>query len=186
MLYATHLCDGIGDDRCLVGLSRWRARAGRADSRGAAGDRSDGRVPARRRPAAARRGNRHAAIYAEPTGGAPLWQETQSVAVDTKAAMRCCSARPPPTAFRPRSSPRATRSGSAPLRSRPAKRRPAPAAGQRALRPARRRCRYAGRAAGLRVPARPHRRRRRATPRRPRPATATATDPSSPRRHRRP
>ena len=41
------------------------------------------------------------AIYAEPTGGAPLWQETQSVGVDARALLRCCSARRSPRGIPP-------------------------------------------------------------------------------------
>ena len=54
-------------------------------------------------------------IYADERAGRPLWQETQSVAVDD-AAVTCWSSAPPtPTASRPPSSPPAP-SGSAPLR----------------------------------------------------------------------
>ena len=52
---------------------------------GPAGDQSDGRLPAGGRPAAARPWKPSpSSIYADPPGGAPLWQETQNVALDTK------------------------------------------------------------------------------------------------------
>ena len=60
-------------------------------------------------------------IYAEAEGGAPLWQETQTIAIEARAATRCCSARPPLTASRRRCLARARPSGWAPCSSAPAK-----------------------------------------------------------------
>ena len=96
------------------------------------------------------------AIYAEPTGGAPLWQETQSVAVDSKGRyallLGATSAEGLPAAVFAAGRPVARHQIRSPRRSR----RPAPAADQRALHAARRRCRYPGRPARLRVSPGPH------------------------------
>ena len=95
-------------------------------------------------------------IYADQEGGAPLWQETQTVALDAPGPLHAAPRRQPGrTASRPRCSAPATRSGSAPCSSGAGE-----VEGPRvritsvpyALRAVR--CRHARRAAGVGLPAR--------------------------------